>query len=687
MRGEQNKEYHLCLMLTTVLFSAQALLQLKDYSSAEKIYESLIRRNQEDRSHIQGWLTAKGINTIVKDDADSSKANEAFEYLSSTFATSRAIKRLSLVYAQGESFRQQAKAYIGTALQKGVPSIFTDVKSLYGDDEKRKVVEEIVEGYRIEWEAEKEIPSSYLWAIYFLAQHYSFLRQSQRALIYINSAIAHSPTMPELHMTRARILKRAGSLAWAKQAMEDARLLDGQDRFLNCKAAKYLLRIGQVEEARERVGLFTKPDAPSPVFDLNEMQATWYLLEEERAFARIGNYAMALKTCGQLDKIFTDIWDDQLDFHSYCLRKSTLRAYINMVRFEDILHSHPVYFHTATDAIKLYLKLHDDPSLYQKSAEPVTNGLSKEARKKAAQKARKQEAKAAEEAKKAEIAAAAAKQGDKKVAAEDEDTPLPAKDEDPDGEKALAEVNPLLDAQKYLSTLQRMASRQIETWLLTFEVAIRGKDWLLATKALAHAHQLDPSNATLHTQIIALKLALPSLKEAPEPIGKSIEEVLNTLIPTDVSLSVYNSTYGQKQSHRADALLATAKASVKIDAGERGSAIASIMEIPKRCTQQEDRRAGSFICSISTLIECKAALEDNRADEATFSQFDESCHGVYPMADDFKTESQKKEEQQQCINERRQWDVAKADGDSAPVQSTSILSASTINKGKTNGHI
>ena len=230
------------------------------------------------------------------------------------------------MYLQGDEFRSRVATYIQSALQKGVPSIFADVYGLYKDDEKRRVVEEIVEGFREEWApsesagesvgsamtspaqttrlaADQEEPSSYLWSLYFLAQHYSKLGNTDRALVLISSAIAHSPTMPELHMMRARILKRAGDLHAAAHAMEDARTLDGQDRFLNCKAAKYQLRIGRTAEASKIVGLFTKADAPDPVADLLEMQAFWYLAEEADAWIRTGNFAMALKRLDQIDRV------------------------------------------------------------------------------------------------------------------------------------------------------------------------------------------------------------------------------------------------------------------------------------------------------------------------------------------------------------------------------------------------
>ena len=59
-------------------------------------------------------------------------------------------------------------------------------------------------------------------------------------------------------MAKAIVLKRAGRLQSAAQAMEEARLLDGQDRFLNGKAAKYWLRAGDSKQAEDLLALFTK---------------------------------------------------------------------------------------------------------------------------------------------------------------------------------------------------------------------------------------------------------------------------------------------------------------------------------------------------------------------------------------------------------------------------------------------
>jgi hypothetical protein len=105
-------------------------------------------------------------------------------------------------------------------------------------------------------------PTTLLWAYYYLALHLSHplhpAPSFKRALDLLEVALKHTPTLPEVYMAKAMVLKRAGDAMGAAVAMEDARLLDGQDRFLNGKAAKYWLRAGDVQKAEELLGMFTK---------------------------------------------------------------------------------------------------------------------------------------------------------------------------------------------------------------------------------------------------------------------------------------------------------------------------------------------------------------------------------------------------------------------------------------------
>ena len=113
---------------------------------------------------------------------------------------------------------------------------------------------------QINGDVQSEPPTTYLWTLYFLAQHYSHpsLRHYSLAITILDTAIAHTPTLPELHTLRARILKRMGDPIGAISSIEEARKLDGQDRFLNTKSAKYHLRAGLSEEANSILGLFVK---------------------------------------------------------------------------------------------------------------------------------------------------------------------------------------------------------------------------------------------------------------------------------------------------------------------------------------------------------------------------------------------------------------------------------------------
>lgn len=165
----------------------------------------------------------------------------------------------------GDTFKALVKPYLERALEKGVPSLFSDVKNLYTDPFKLQSIQDIVEDIRSSVSPKDEAPPStspdptyYLWTLFFLAQHYSSLGQHEKALDILHSAMEHTPTLPELCMTKARVLKRAGDPYGAVRAMDDARRLDGQDRYVNTKSGKYRLRAGMINEADAVLGDFTK---------------------------------------------------------------------------------------------------------------------------------------------------------------------------------------------------------------------------------------------------------------------------------------------------------------------------------------------------------------------------------------------------------------------------------------------
>lgn len=56
-------------------------------------------------------------------------------------------------------------------------------------------------------EEEDEPPTTVLWIYYYLALHYDYLGQTDKALSYVNRAITHTPTLIELFCAKAKIYK------------------------------------------------------------------------------------------------------------------------------------------------------------------------------------------------------------------------------------------------------------------------------------------------------------------------------------------------------------------------------------------------------------------------------------------------------------------------------------------------
>jgi len=56
-------------------------------------------------------------------------------------------------------------------------------------------------------DSEVESPTSLLWTLSYLAQHFDHMRDTDRALEYANAALEHTMTLIELYVIKARIYK------------------------------------------------------------------------------------------------------------------------------------------------------------------------------------------------------------------------------------------------------------------------------------------------------------------------------------------------------------------------------------------------------------------------------------------------------------------------------------------------
>ncbi|KAI0659393.1 NMDA receptor-regulated protein 1a [Cubamyces menziesii] len=526
---------------------------------AQEAWQGLLEQNPDCYDYYKGFLSNRGVDLDAITDENRAQALEIMNDFSEQFRRAAAPRRIALTVATGDKFKELFEPYLRSRLAKGIPSVFTDLKALYRDPSKRETIESVAHALldSLTHAPDAPCPSSidptmYIWTLYFLAQHHSHLGRHDRALALLDTALTHTPTLPELYMFRGRVLKRAGDPYGAARWMDQARLLDLQDRFLNARCGKYRLRAGLIDEAGEVFGLFTKKDAPSPAQDLEDMQSLLYLTEEADAQLRIGNYAMALKKYVAIQKVFDDFEDDQFDFHGYSVRKFTINIYLNMLKWEDTLRSHPAYVHAAIGASRILVQLHDNPSLATKAA---SESHLSEAEKKAKKKAKKAEKKVQEESKKA---GGNSTNEDKGLEA------TPPKDDDPDGMKLLQSSEPLERAAKLLKPLSSLAKDNIQAWIAIYDVAVRRKKYLQALQALNQAHRLDADSPELHIRVVDFKRRWSSLSDSEKPsetVAKVVASSLPTLCPDEVSLEQFNAQYLQRYSARGDAVLAAAKAS------------------------------------------------------------------------------------------------------------------------------
>lgn len=280
--------------------SVARLMSKLGMPDAEHSWQALIEQNPECHQYYKGFLQNRGIDLGAHSFVQTRDTRPIKSYLDAMTEETRGLalqslldfsqqlnratapRRLALNLAQGthqaqiimdvhiitesvgDQFRNLADAYLRAGLEKGIPSLFADVKALYKDVQKQQVIEDLVETLRESLlplqpsDSSNIEPTTYLWTLYFLAQHHSYLSRHKRALELLRTAMDHTPTLPELYIFQARVLKRCGDPIGAARSLDEARVLDLQDRFLNTKCAKYRMRAGHVDEAADILGLFTK---------------------------------------------------------------------------------------------------------------------------------------------------------------------------------------------------------------------------------------------------------------------------------------------------------------------------------------------------------------------------------------------------------------------------------------------
>jgi len=250
--------------------------------------------------------------------------------LASTFPRSMAIKRiyLTLLSPGCNQFKWAIDQYCRRQIIKGVPSLGSDLSSLYLVEEKLQagtsyeftryrlakdpidikahavysVLVELVDAYIVSLESDgtfpddttKHPPSALVWAWYLRSVLYEQAAEYGPAISLINKCIDHTPTAVDFYELKSRVLESGGDIQLAADVVNAGRDLDHQDRYINNLATKTLLRAGREDEATKCIALFARHEAPVEQ-NLYDMQCTWFELELADCLRRRGALGRSLR--------------------------------------------------------------------------------------------------------------------------------------------------------------------------------------------------------------------------------------------------------------------------------------------------------------------------------------------------------------------------------------------------------
>ncbi|XP_045333880.1 N-alpha-acetyltransferase 16, NatA auxiliary subunit isoform X8 [Leopardus geoffroyi] len=508
---------------------------LKDYDMALKLLEEFRQTQQVPPNKIDYEYSELILyqNQVMR---EADLFQESLEHIETY--EKQICDKLLVEEIKGEKFRELMDKFLRINFSKGCPPLFTTLKSLYYNTEKISIIQELVTNYEASLKTcdffspyengEKEPPTTLLWVQYFLAQHFDKLGHYSLALDYINAAIAGTPTLIELFYMKAKIYKHIGNLKEAVKWMDEAQSLDTADRFINSKCAKYMLRANMIKEAEEMCSKFTR-EGTSAMENLNEMQCMWFQTECISAYQRLGRYGDALKKCHEVERHFFEITDDQFDFHTYCMRKMTLRAYVDLLRLEDILRRHAFYFKAARSAIEIYLKLYDNPLTSESKQQEINseNLSAKELKKMLSKQRRAQKkAKLEEERKHAERERQQKNQKKKRDEEEEEGSGLK---EELIPEKLERIENPLEEAIKFLIPLKNLVADNIDTHLLAFEIYFRKGKFLLMLQSVKRAFAINSNNPWLHECLIKFSKSVSNHSNIPDIVSKVLSQEMQKI--------------------------------------------------------------------------------------------------------------------------------------------------------------
>lgn len=328
------------------------LLTTGDFDGASEVFKELFKRSSSENYRVHaGYMCAvlklnkdlcektlklRGTDTVatmiqLTSDQKAILVDCYENELKEVMPKSYACRRIPLSFLEGKYLKNALDAYCRKDIVKGVPYLGADLASLFMSEggengsttysrardpvdikasSAYQVICDLVDGYiesltstsKFPGDVEDAPSTAILWARYLKVQLLEYSGELDDALSLIKKCIEHSPDCVDIYERKARLLKLSGDIQTAAECLDKARELDLQDRYINNKTTKYMLRADRDETALERISLFTRHEG-SPSQNLYDMQCVWYELEAAACFARRRRWGQSLKKYGKFQVI------------------------------------------------------------------------------------------------------------------------------------------------------------------------------------------------------------------------------------------------------------------------------------------------------------------------------------------------------------------------------------------------
>ena len=378
-----------------------------------------------------------------------------------------------------------------------------------------------------------EPPGVLLWALLFRAHIEEHCGETEAAMATIERCIEHTPTALDMFSKKAHLLKRGGSYQQAAMVMDYGRSLDLQDRYLNNKTTKFMMRADLIQQGMDTIALFTKHEG-DPQQTLYELQANWYELELAEAYARGKQWGLALKKFHAIQNHFQLYFDDMADFHGYAVRKQTMRVYTDILAMQDRLVSHKFFQRACRGIVAIYLHLVDYPEDIDGLGH--LNAADRKKERARVKKQREKERKD-EEAKKKAALEDAKWSGEKLPGADKE------KDEDPLGDAYLGPKAPatfLSEAALWCAHISpQTKASEPETLALVAEVMLRRGKYLQAVRSLRCGLEATPHHPALSVMLVKVAAKVGGgASNAGAAVGPEARLVVQSVVKEELEAMV-----------------------------------------------------------------------------------------------------------------------------------------------------